>query len=224
MKVIPAEPRHVAGMVACHQVSFPGQFTTLLGPAYLRTLYGLYVDHPDGICLVAVEESEDAVRGLVAGGRPDLPSRMICRNLWRFVPILLWRALTHGYFRRRLLYHVGAAIREVARRLRLVRASPERPPPPKDPPGTWSNLLSICTHPDHRGRGVGRSLLEGFRAESEHRGYRTMRLSVRNENAAAIALYKACGWRPVLTVPNGTYFKRSVRPKPGAVPRDEADR
>jgi len=223
VNVIPAEPEHVAGMVACHQAAFPGQFTTLLGPGYLRTLYRFYAGHPDGICLVAVEEGGDAVLGLVAGGRPDLPSRMLRRNLWRFMPILLWRALTHGYFRRRLLHHAGEAVRKVSRRLCLARASPERPAPPEDLPGTWSNLLSICTHPDHRGRGVGRHLMEGFRAESERRGYRSMRLSVRNENAAAIALYKACGWRPVLTVPNGTYFKRSVRPEPDAGPGDEAD-
>lgn len=223
MKVIAAKARHIAGMVACHQAAFPGQFTTLLGAAYLRMFYGFYVDHPDGICLVAVDEGNDAILGLVAGGQPDLPSRMLRRNLWRFVPMLLWRALTHGYFRRRLLHHVGTVVGKVARQLHLTRPSLAQPAPPEDPPGTWSNLLSICTHPDHRGRGVGRGLMEGFRAESVHRGYRSMRLSVRNENAAAIALYEACGWRPVLTVPNGTYYKRSVRPEPDAAPGDEAD-
>ena len=53
--------------------------------------------------------------------------------------------------------------------------------------------------------------MEAFRAESSRRGYQSMRLSVHNDNQAAIALYKKTGWEVVMTSAKGTYFRRPVR-------------
>ena len=89
---------------------------------------------------------------------------------------------------------------------------PVPPPdePPMDPPGTWSVLLSIGVLPEAGGRGVGRALMEGFRRARADRGYRCMYLSVHNDNAAAIRLYSASGWKVIATTPGGTYFRRDV--------------
>jgi ribosomal protein S18 acetylase RimI-like enzyme len=71
-------------------------------------------------------------------------------------------------------------------------------------------LLSICTHPDYSGRGIGKALMEAFRAESQARGYKTMRLSAHLGNNPAIALYKKCGWEVILETSRGIYFRRKV--------------
>lgn len=58
-------------------------------------------------------------------------------------------------------------------------------------------LLRIAVDPDRRGRGLGRELLQAVQAELKSAGYRDLHLEVRAGNAAARALYAACGWREV---------------------------
>jgi len=209
-----ARAEHLEGMVDCHELAFPGEFLTLLGRGVLRALYRYCMQRPEGICLVALDERSGRVGGLVAGGEPTLRGRFMRKHALRLVAAAAGKAVVHGRVRRRLCEHLGAALRAVGRKLHLLPAGGKHPSPPEDPPGTWSNLLSICTHPDFRGRGLGSALMEAFRADSARRGYKTMRLSVHNDNAAAIALYQKCGWKPILTTPAGTYFKRSVEERP----------
>ena len=207
---IPAEGRHVEEMVACHVAAFPGQFATLLGPGYLRRSHRYFIDQPGGICLVSIDGPSGRVSGFVKGGEPELLGSFSRGHMWRFAGRMILTSLVHGPFRRRLCHHLAGGVRKVGRRLHLLREPEKGASPPKPPPGTWSNLISICVHPDFRGRGIGKALMEAFRAESAHRGYATMRLSVHNDNVAAIALYEKAGWRAILTTPKGTYFERSV--------------
>lgn len=209
-EAVPAESRHVQGMASCHLAAFPGEFTTLLGQRFLRCMYGYYVKNPDGISFVAVDQDTGRVIGLVKGGKPELRSHFARRYLPLFTGAMLYRSLVNRYFRRRLGVHFAQTFRNIGRKLHLLPRTPENPSPPADPPGTWSNLLSICTHPDWCGRGVGKTLMDAFRRESARRGYATMRLSVHHGNDAAVALYRKAGWKVILTCPNGIYFKRST--------------
>ena len=58
-------------------------------------------------------------------------------------------------------------------------------------------LLRIAVDPAKRGQGLGRTLLKGMQAELRASGITTLHLEVRAGNAAARALYAACGWREV---------------------------
>ena len=57
----------------------------------------------------------------------------------------------------------------------------------------WLKL--ITTHPQRRGKGFSQTLLNGLMAEEAKRRTRTMALEVLNENAAAIKLYEANGFK-----------------------------
>ncbi len=208
--VVPAGLEHVRGMVACHVAAFPGEFLMLLGPRVLASFYAFYIRRPGGVAFVALGEDAGRVVGLVVGGEPALRASYTRRELPRLVGAVVWRAVTHARVRQRLGEHLAAGLAPVLRRAGLGRRGDGRPAPPTDPPGTWSSLLSVCTHPDWRGRGIGRELMEAFRLASRRRGYRTMRCSVHNDNLAAISLYERCGWEAVLRVPSGTYFRRSA--------------
>ena len=208
--VIPAELRHLQEMVACHLAIFPGHFTSELGAGYLQRSHRYYMQQPGGICLVCVDDRTGRVGGFVKGGRPELRSEFSRWYMWRFIGRISWRFFLSREVRRRLGYHLGEAARKLLRKLHLMPAKTRYPAPPEDPPGTWSMLISIGVHPDFRGRGMGRALMEAFRAESAARGFKTMRLGVRNDNEAAIALYRKCGWEVVLTTPDGSFFKRGV--------------
>ena len=128
-----------------------------------------------------------------------------------FLGTLITKAVANGHVRRRLKEHFVQFIRRIIIVSHLAPAQLKNSQPPEEPPGTWSNLLSICTRPDYRGKGIGGMLMEGFRSASERRGYKTMRLSVHNDNDAAIALYRRNGWEPIWRGPSGTYLKRKVR-------------
>ena len=57
-----------------------------------------------------------------------------------------------------------------------------------------AELLRIAVDPAHRGGGLGRVLLEACQRELETTGLVLLHLEVRVSNAAAIRLYRACGW------------------------------
>ena len=59
-----------------------------------------------------------------------------------------------------------------------------------------AELLRIAVDPAHRGHGLGRALLEACQRELAEEGLVQLFLEVRPSNAAAIRLYRACGWEP----------------------------
>ena len=60
-----------------------------------------------------------------------------------------------------------------------------------------AELLRLAVDPARRGEGLGRRLLEGCQAALAAEGMGELHLEVRASNAAARALYAACGWREV---------------------------
>jgi L-amino acid N-acyltransferase YncA len=58
---------------------------------------------------------------------------------------------------------------------------------------------SIYIHPDQRGRGVGRTLLDALIASSESAGIWTVQTGIFPENTASIALHQRCGFRIIGT-------------------------
>jgi phosphinothricin acetyltransferase len=58
---------------------------------------------------------------------------------------------------------------------------------------------SVYVHPDERGRGVGRMLLEALIESTERAGIWTIQSGIFPENAASLALHAAVGFRTVGT-------------------------
>lgn len=59
------------------------------------------------------------------------------------------------------------------------------------------HIGNIAVHPDQRGRGLGRWLLERILSEGRHRGMVYGTLEVRPSNTAAITLYERFGFRRI---------------------------
>ncbi len=60
---------------------------------------------------------------------------------------------------------------------------------------SMARLYSICVDPDAHGRGVGNKLMDAAEQQAAQAGRIFMRLEVRKDNEAAIALYKRRGYR-----------------------------
>jgi ribosomal-protein-alanine N-acetyltransferase len=64
------------------------------------------------------------------------------------------------------------------------------------------HVLNIATAREERRRGIGRALMEEAAEAGRRRGATLATLEVRRSNAAAIALYRALGYRQVGVRPN----------------------
>lgn len=59
-----------------------------------------------------------------------------------------------------------------------------------------ARLYSFCVHPDARGGGLGRRLLEALEGEARARGMHKLTLEVRADNRIAMGLYRRMGFLP----------------------------
>ncbi len=59
--------------------------------------------------------------------------------------------------------------------------------------------LAIAVAPEHRGRGIGRDLLEALARRAKDDGYRRLMLSVDPKNAPALRLYERAGFTYIYT-------------------------
>jgi len=55
-------------------------------------------------------------------------------------------------------------------------------------------LANVAVHPDHRGAGLGRRLMELAESEARRAGYDEMRLNTHADMAETVALYARNGW------------------------------
>ena len=60
---------------------------------------------------------------------------------------------------------------------------------------TIARLYSIATHPDQLGRGVGAGLVAAAETQARLQGYTCLRLEIRADNAASLALFRGHGYR-----------------------------
>jgi ribosomal-protein-alanine acetyltransferase len=65
-----------------------------------------------------------------------------------------------------------------------------------------ARLYSVAVEPDHRGTGLGLMLLADCEATARARGSRSLRLEVREDNAAAIRLYRRHGYEQIGRYPS----------------------
>jgi len=74
----------------------------------------------------------------------------------------------------------------------------------------WINYLAV--HPEHRGRGHGRAIMEEAERLLRARGCPKINLQVREDNTAAIGFYAAVGYRRDAVVSMGKRLVEDERP------------
>jgi len=69
-----------------------------------------------------------------------------------------------------------------------------------DPPGTYAFVTDVVIQASHRGRGIGRQLLQHAEAFARGAGATELRIGVLAENTVARRLYRSAGFVPHLEV------------------------
>mgnify|MGYP001264841636 FL=1 len=167
----PAEKTDASFMAAMHQRSITTGFLSTLGTPFLRLLYRALVTDPDGVAVIAEDDSGPV--GFVAGTRSTSAfyRRFAVKHGWRAGLVVLPRLVRPG------------AIRRLWESFRYGTGEET----------SGAELLAMAVAADRRGRGIGVSLGRELLSRLETP---TVRVVVGSDNHVAIAAYKRMGFVP----------------------------
>lgn len=196
-QIRPAQPDDLEQLVRVHIQAFPGFFLTLMGPRFLRLLYGGFLNHPSGISLVACVRGESSkILGFVVGTtQPQgfflqlLKQRWLAFGLASLWPLLkrpnlvfvkLWSAL----------FYRGESL-------------PDQP--------QAALLSSLGVQPAAQGQQIGQQLVNAFLAHAQTAGAPAVYLTTdQSDNAKANHFYTRLGFQLAGTCkrPHGRILNR----------------
>lgn len=210
------EVRDLASTSLLHVAELPDGFFSELGPRFVRAYHASFLG-PHGIALVALVAGEAV--GFVVGAadeRAHLAWTVRRRGIRLVGAALVAFATRPGlalrFARTRGLRYVRAA-------LRFARTKTSSAPPEgaaaASRAATAGVLSHVAVHPDHRGSGLGRALVDAFVDEARVKGVDRVRTMTKSGPGGAAGLYRALGWQPTPSRPDldGTPFDHlEIRP------------
>jgi ubiquinone/menaquinone biosynthesis C-methylase UbiE/ribosomal protein S18 acetylase RimI-like enzyme len=202
----PLSEQDLQSVAELHSRAFDGYFTTQLGPQFLHRLYREFVENANAMGYVAMRSGR--LVGIVAGvvDATSFYAGFYRRNFGALAGILLRALITHRSVRWNLLNrlgHVGYAVRAQFQGLLGTKAY-------RTSSSIQARLVSICVSAESRGQGVAELLIRRFEGWLRENGVQSVGLSVRDNNARAIAFYEKTGWQRERQVGSGVYFFRST--------------
>jgi ribosomal protein S18 acetylase RimI-like enzyme len=196
-----------------HQRCFESYFLTQMGTSFLKRYYAEYGRHDFDYGVLAWSRAAPELLGFVAG-TANAPAHF--RSFYRrHLPVLgcivCWKLLTNRIVRGTILQrmaHLRAALRA------MLPGAPRAPTAPISDHGPETQcplrLLVIAVAPEARGSGVAGELMQAFENKLRTAGHRRVGLSVRPDNARAIAFYSKCGWTVTHSSKAGVWFERDL--------------
>lgn len=188
-------------IAVCHMASFPASFSTKLGLAYnIKSLEWFLAG--DNRFLHYIKQN-----GKVVGYCGGFQSKGLGDGSTSGMMQYAMKEAATGMFKKPwLFFHSDVIkfypliIKNIARKIlpakksTIVATSASEKKPAV-------GLVVIGVHPAYRGKGYFETLMRTFESESIQRKVPRMILSVRSDNARAIAAYKKMGWQVSLQTP-----------------------
>jgi len=197
----------VKGIVGLHLLAFPDYYTSHLGARFLRLFYAFFLERESSHCIVAVDG--DTVIGFVAG---TSDTKEHFSTFYRRKLVEIARIAAVGFLRDPMIRResVKRAARLLAAAAARLRRRPQSPREGEESGQTPAQLLCIAVHPDLRGGGAAERLTAALIRQLRKDGACRVGLTVRSDNAQAIAFYCRDGWIAKHTAPEFVYFHRRV--------------
>lgn len=207
IRIASIDARHIDDLARLHRAAFRGSMNARLGDGYARALIAWFRRGDERIALEAMRGDGEPI-GYVLGA-PVGYARRMNRDLARNA--------AGGLLRRPWLLVDREFRATLWSRLRLlVGFSRAATAPPQLPEPTMS-LVGIGVSSASRGEGVGSLLMAEFERRARALGMKSMRLSVRIDNAAAVRCYEKNGWRlcaAAAELPSVRYYSKRLDAAP----------
>lgn len=194
--IVPMKTAHVDQVVRVHLQSFPGFFLTVMGPRFLRLLYGEILKSPDHVAFVALDEASDMIIGFVAGvtKQSNFYGRLARQNWFNFALVSIPVVLRHPTI--------------VPRLLRAFTYSKKT-----QSAAAQALLMSIAVLPGSMGRGIGQLLANQFLTAMWRQGIMSVSLTTdRVNNERTNRFYHKLGFEIARTyvTPEGRWMNEYV--------------
>ena len=205
------ESKDVIAAARLHRIVFHDYFLTHMGQGFLERFYSEFVDRDGNYGYVAIWGKELAGSVIGTLDYQRCFNRFYRRHFPWLALTVVGRLIVDPYIRRHLasrMAHVRQALHSVAARRQQVSVAAELPAADQAP----AHLLSIGVHPDQWGSGLAEQLVDRYCDALWEDGWERVSLSVRPENARAIAFYEKTGWQQIASSPSALQYSRSTRP------------
>jgi ribosomal protein S18 acetylase RimI-like enzyme len=173
-------PADASAAAALHSREIADGFLASLGERFLARLYRRVARRHDAFLLIADDDR----------GRP-VGFAAVTEDTRRFYRAFLWRDGVPG-----AVLASSRLLASLPRALETLRYGTGRSPSGGGDSTSRAEVLAVAVSPEARGRGVGSALVGAATTELTKRRIASVRVVTGDDNRAALALYRSCGFRP----------------------------
>jgi len=181
-------------IVQIHLQAFEGFFLTSLGAAFLEVYYKATLNSKNGLIVVALNE-QNTIIGFAQGTvlSAGFHKELLVNNIFKFLFSIRYLILKKPL----VLMHLYKNLRKKS--------------PLAHDKGNYAELLSFAIHPDHKGKGIGKSLILAFENAIKNNGATELTLTTDySANDNVVSFYKNMDYNvfyEFVTYPNRKMYK-----------------
>jgi ribosomal protein S18 acetylase RimI-like enzyme len=174
----------VESLVEIHMKAFSGYSNTKIGKSYVKSFLNWFINDPSAITITAVYDGD--ITGYVVGAPVGYQTKMN-KDLMGVVIIGI---ISHPWviFNKKILSIAFSRLKVLFNKKSDVT---DKSPSTN---GNVISLVGIAVSPEYAGLKIGSSLMKKFEEIAHNKKFNSMRLSVYNDNEAALKLYHKSGW------------------------------
>jgi ribosomal protein S18 acetylase RimI-like enzyme len=181
MRIIPMRSSHITGVSKLHHTCISDTVPSLLGTAFLESLYGCLLKDRNALSAVSVT-SEGKVIGVVTATADLNNTLKLQKQLVKQIPVV-WRLF--------VLFATGRMkISDVVGRMQFESFMSRFSPQP------YSTILTMFVEPSYRKKGIGQ-LLISYVKKNMTGVSGNLHVDTLSDNVIALSFYKKCGFSEV---------------------------
>lgn len=195
-QLIYSEPKQLKEIAACQMDCFPNSFNTALGKNFIAKTLAWFLQK-DTRFLYHVTYNNKVV-GFCGGFAPQFYGDGSSSGMLQFAfkeAVLGILKKPWLIFNKELSSYYPFIIRNIKKKLGLAKTVAATPQPTDFVFTPSVGLVVIGVHPSMRGKGIFEMLMKEFEKNALQLNIKNCNLSVRSNNARAIAAYKKMGWQ-----------------------------